>query len=122
MSDTPACGHSRLTILGSSGKDWACVDCQTVFALSATPPAPDFSAMTLGQLDALAARVGSAARTLQEARALLGGVERPASAPKPPPNIPADPEFLAQKQALLAANRQRNLDELPADLQQLERS
>lgn len=57
-----------------------CTHCEDVASLRAElaelrarPPQPDFSRMTLGDLEALAERYGKAVATIKEAQALFGG-------------------------------------------------
>lgn len=80
---------------------------------------PEVDSLTLGDIEAIAARLEKACATFREARALLGGAavgEQPPARPAAAP--PAmSPEMAAQRAALLARNREA----LPEEIKRMER-
>lgn len=66
----------------------------------------DVSKLTLEEIEAIASRLEAAARVFREARAMLG----PAPAVVQPPSVPShaqmDADMRAQREALLARNRE----------------
>ncbi len=75
----------------------------------------DLDSMTLGELEALAARLGAAAKTIREAMAMMGGMQNLPTAPaqtfvpeavhRDTPNPLLTPSEVAERTRILAQNR-----------------
>lgn len=80
-----------------------------------------FAAMTLAEIEAIAARLEAAARVFRDARALLGGAGAgPESIPPATRPSPAPPQLTAYEQAQREALLARNREALPDDIKRAE--